>query len=116
MKRDLSVLLSIVLIVGAWFIGELPHVPRTITEDSPTLQSALLWTVLLGFIRAQILWFQTLIHGVKYSKEENRVAVVLAHVCLGPLMAYAYYFSIRPETMQSEENQELVADTASNSE
>ncbi|QQE11850.1 hypothetical protein JD969_20630 [Planctomycetota bacterium] len=63
---------------------------------------------ILGGIRAMILFFQTLYHGVYYAKEENRFAVVLGHLFLGILMPYLYYFCVSGEQQNgivSSENQ-----------
>jgi hypothetical protein len=81
------------MIVVPWAIWIAMGMPREIGQDDPAVFHVLFWIIFLGAIRAIILWFQTLIHGVKYAKEENRVAVVLGHVFLGPIMAYGYYLS-----------------------
>jgi len=71
--------------------------PRTNTDDDPKIFRVFFWIMFAGGLRATILWFQTLIHGIKHAKEENRVAVVLAHLLLGLIMVYLYYFSSRPD-------------------
>ena len=95
MKRDPTVSISLLLFVGAWVIGLALGMPRTITNESPSVFHAIFLVMFVAAIRITILWFQTLIHGTKYAKEENRVAVVLGHVFLGPIMSFLYYYSVR---------------------
>ncbi len=92
MKRDPTVWGSLLLLLGAWITALALGMPRTIRSDDPIAFRVLSWIMFLAAIRVTVLWFQTLIHGVKYAKEENRVAVVLGHVFLGPLMSYLYYY------------------------
>lgn len=82
-------------------IGLAMGMPQEISSDDPIVFQIFFWTILLGAIRATILWFQTLIHGVKYAKEENRVAVVMGHLFLGLIMAYGYYVSSRLDAKQA---------------
>lgn len=95
MKRDVTVWLSLGMIVIPLLMGLAVGMPRTITADDPVIYHIFYWTIFLGAIRATVLWFQTLIHGIEHAKEENRVAVVLGHIFLGPIMAYGYYVSPR---------------------
>ena len=69
--------------------------PRHIDGDDPFVFHAFFWLIFFGVLRAMVLWFQTLVHGIKHAREENRVAVVLGHIFLGPLMAYGYYLASR---------------------
>lgn len=95
MKRDLTVWLALLLIGVPWGIGIAMGMPEEITNDSPTLFQVFFWLMFLGSLRATILWFQTLIHGIKYAKEENRVILVLCHIFIGPIMSYLYYITLR---------------------
>jgi hypothetical protein len=95
MNRDVTVPISLAMIAIPLGIGLAIGMPQHITSDDPPIFHALFWIIFIGAIRATVLWFETLIHGVKYAKEENRVAVVLSHVFLGPIMAYGYYFTVQ---------------------
>lgn len=101
MKRDVTVWLSLVMIMIPWLVGLAMGMPRNNEDNTPGVFHVFFWIIFLGTIRAIVLWFQTLIHGVKYAKEENRVAVVLAHFFLGPIMAYAYYLCSRMNAKQA---------------
>ena len=100
MKRDLTVTLSLIIFFGTLVLGLALGMPRNITEDSPIHFHVFFWIMFAAAIRATVLWFQTLIHATKYAAEDNRVAAVMAHLLLGPIMSYAYYFAIRPGTAQ----------------
>jgi len=92
MKKDPTVWVSLLLIALPWIIGEIMGMPRTMDDNSPTIFQVFFWLMFIGAIRATILWFQTLIHGIEHAKKENRVAVVLGHIFLGPIMSYLYYW------------------------
>lgn len=96
----MTVWLSLAMIAVPWLVGLAMGMPRTITSDDPMTFHIFFWIIFVGAMRAIVLWFQTLIHGVKYAKEQNRVAVVLGHLFLGPIMAYAYYLSSRLDRKQ----------------
>jgi len=64
-------------------------------QDDPMVFHILFWLTLPGTMRVTLFWFQTLTHGIKNVKEENRVAIVLGHVLLGPIVSYGYYLSSR---------------------
>ena len=85
------------MIATPWLIGLAMGMPQTITADDPPVFHVFFCIIFLGAIRATVLWFQTLIHGLKHAKDENRVAVVLGHLFLGPFMAYGYYWSSRSD-------------------
>jgi hypothetical protein len=95
-KRDLTVPLSLILIVGTVLIGSALGMPRTITAEDPLHFQILFAVIFIAAIRGSVLWFQTLIHATKYAAEDNRVAAVMAHLLLGPIMSYAYYFTTGP--------------------
>jgi hypothetical protein len=106
MKRDLSVWLALLMVAVPWVIGANMGMPQQIDEDDPWIFHFFFWSMLLGGLRITVFWFQTLIHGVKYAKEENRVAVVLGHIFLGPVMAYGYYLVSRNDAHQHRSNGE----------
>jgi hypothetical protein len=112
MKRDITVWLGLAMIVIPWLIGQAIGMPQNITADDPPLFHVLFWIIFLGAIRATVLWFQTLIHGVKYAREKNRVAVVMGHLFLGPIMAYGYYLSSRLDAKQPPEQRVHSTDDA----
>jgi hypothetical protein len=93
MRRDPTVWISLVMLVVPWGISLATF--QSIDSAGPPLDRALFWTMFIGGVRAAILWYQTLIHGLRHARRENLVAVVLAHLFLGPVMAYAYYLSSR---------------------
>ena len=95
MKRDVTVWISLAMIVVPLLLGIAMGMPRDITSKTPLVFHIFFWMIFFGAIRAIVLWFQTLKHGVKHAKEENRHAVVLGHLFLGLLMAYAYYLASR---------------------
>lgn len=101
MKRDITVWISLAMVAIPMLLGIAMGMPQYITADDPLQFHIFFWIIFLGAVRATVLWFQTLIHGVKYSKEENRVAVVLGHIFLGPIMAYCYYLSSRLSAKQA---------------
>lgn len=115
MKRDLTVWISLAMIVVPCLAGLAMGMPNSISSDDPIVFQVFFWLIFLGSIRVTILWFQTLIHGVKYAKEENRVAVVLAHVILGPIISYPYYMSSRLDAKR-EENERQKASISNASE
>lgn len=98
MKRDVTVWVSLGMVAIPWLIGWAMGMPQQITADDPIVFHAFSWTMFLGVVRVIVFWFQTLIHGIQHAKEENRVAVVLGHIFLGPIMAYGYYISSRHDT------------------
>ena len=100
MKRDITVWLSPIMIAVAVVVGIAMGMPLHLDQNAPPVFHVLFWMIVLGAVRVAVLWFQTLVHGVKHAKEENLAAVVLGHLILGPLMAYAYYLSCRFETEQ----------------
>jgi hypothetical protein len=104
MKRDITVWLSLVVIAVAGVIAAATGMPRHIDTSAPLLFHVLFWIIIVGAVRATVLWFQTLMHGLKHAKQENRVAVVLGHLLLGPLMAYAYYLASRLGAQQPGES------------
>lgn len=69
--------------------------PQNITPDDPAIFHLLFWIIMLGAIRATVLWFQTLAHAVKHVHINQRFVVVLGHFFLGPIMAYGYYYISR---------------------
>jgi len=95
MKRAPTAWIGLLLMVIPWAIGLAMDMPREIDQDDPMVFHILFWLVFLGAIRVTVFWFQTLIHGIKNVKEENRVAIVLGHVLLGPIVSYGYYLSSR---------------------
>ena len=94
-KRDITVWISLVMVLVAGALALAMGMPRHLGHDDPVVFHVLFWLIMLGSVRATVLWFQTLIHGVKHAKEENRVAVVLGHFFLGPIMAYGYFLASR---------------------
>jgi hypothetical protein len=93
MRRDHTVWISFALLIsGLALVIALPDAVEK--EGSPVRRTAIA-CLLVGGVRGWILWLQTLIHGTKHARPENRVAVVLGHVLLGPLMAFAHYFAAR---------------------
>ncbi len=106
MKRDVTVWLSLVFIFVPWCIGTSMGMTNTINDDDPILFHVFFGIMILGWIRAAILWFQTLIHGIKYAKDENRVAVVLAHIFLSMPMSYLYYLTIRLDSKRQKKHPE----------
>jgi hypothetical protein len=92
MKRDVTVPLSLVMIVVPWIIGAAMGMPSELTGKEPMIFHVFFWIIFAGAIRATVLWFQTLTHGIRYAAEDNRVAVVFGHLFLGPIMSYLYYF------------------------
>ena len=109
MKRDVTVWLSLLLIVVPGTIGLAMGMPRTIAQDDPAVFHIIFWIVVAGAVRASVLWFQTLIHAVKHAKEGNRVAVVVGHVLLGPITPYAYYVAARLDAREAEQRRLSVA-------
>ncbi len=93
MKRDITVWPSLAIIVLPLLIHAALGMPRDQDQTSPHFFLGLFCLSFIGIIRATILWFQTLAHGLKHSKEENRFALVMAHIFLGLLMAYIYYLA-----------------------
>lgn len=91
MKRDVTVwvALFVVVVAGSLRLG------LSGPDESSVAWRILSWAGLAASMRIVVLWWQTLIHGVQRSRPENRVAVVLGHVLLGPLMAYGYYIATR---------------------
>ena len=111
MKQDVTVWISLAMIAVPCLVGFAMGMPQDITADDPMVFHLFFWVIFLGAIRATVLWFQTLAHGVKHAKEENRFAVVLGHFFLGPLMAYAYYLSSRLDAKQAaNQHSQLTAD------
>jgi drug/metabolite transporter (DMT)-like permease len=97
MKRDLTVPLSLVMIVASLCVAAARGMPRRIDPSLPLIYHVCFWTYVIGTLRSVILWFQTLRHGIRHSDGRNRAAVIVAHVLLGVLMAYGYYFWTRSE-------------------
>lgn len=83
------------MIVIPWGVEFAMRMPTTVTSDDPLVFHVLRLIMFLGIIRATVLWFQTLVHGVRDAKEENPYLVVLGHVLLGQIMAYLYYYGHR---------------------
>ena len=98
MRRDPTVVLSFVMMFGGWITGAAISMPESL-DTNPPVHEVIFWITFAGALRATVLWFQTLIHGIDHSKPENRVAVVLGHIFLGPIMSYAYYYSSRRDVV-----------------
>lgn len=82
-------------------LGLAMGMPRNITDRDPLVFRIFFLVIFVGAIRATILWFQTVRHGLKHAKEENRFAVVLGHLFLGIVMAYADYLSSRLDSKKA---------------
>lgn len=95
MKRDPTVLISFLMIAIPVISLILMGSDGQIDRDDPISVQILFWIAFVGAIRAAVLWFQTLSHGLKHAKPENRTALALGHYFLGPLMSYAYYYTSR---------------------
>ena len=101
MKRDITVWISLLIIAVALILFNIMRIPSDFNQNDPLILTVFKCIFLVGLIRAVVLYFQTLIHGIKYAKEENRVAVVLGHMFLGPIMSYLYYLSSRLDAKQA---------------
>jgi uncharacterized membrane protein len=52
-----------------------------------------------AFIRVMILCWQTLSHAVKYAAPDSRMAWVVGHIFLGPIVSVPYYYKNRMPLM-----------------
>jgi hypothetical protein len=97
MRRDVTVWIAVGMVVVGWTCHAAFDVPQLLTGADPLRYHAILLTIFIGTGRLLALWFQTLIHGIMYARPENRVAVVMGHLFLGPIMAVGYYYGSRCE-------------------
>ena len=88
MKRDATVWISLVMIAVPWIVGAAMGMPRMIGPGDPVIFHVFFWIVFVGAVRVTVLWFQTLIHGIRHARQENSMAVVVVHILLGPIMSY----------------------------
>ena len=101
MKREPTVLLSLVIFAIAWILALVLKTPHTITPDDPARFHIIFWVMFACAIRASILWLQTLVHAVKTRPTDSRVGWVLGHVFLGPITSYFYYFTVKTEKQKT---------------
>lgn len=92
MSRDITVSLSLFLIIFM-IICDSFYEGFFVIGDSNTIVSRLFGLlVILLVIRITILWFQTLIHAVKFKETGSRVKWLIAHLVFGIVTSYLYYF------------------------
>ena len=91
-ERHPTATISLVVLIGVLVLRPLVGMLAPTTAKEPTLSHVVFWIAFLAGLRISIFWFQTLIHGIEHAREENRVAVVLAHIFLGVIMSYGYYY------------------------
>ena len=97
MRRDITVPISVVVLVfGAW-LGFQVGIPQSITSGSnPWWMPYVSVLMVIAGLRTVILWFQALRHAVRYAPRESREWTLLVLVILGPVVgAWAYYFKTR---------------------
>lgn len=108
MKRDITVWLSVVMIVGPWVIGVPLGFSLPVGNDASLLFKVLACIFILGLIRAFILWVQAINHAIRHSKKEDRDASFNL-LFFFPIMAYAYYVSSRRDAKLAAEEQEQLS-------
>ena len=94
MKRDPTVLGSLVLFLAAWVLALIFEMPHPLTREHAVVFHVIFWIMVAAGIRIGILWVQTLFHAVSYARSDWAVWV-LAHIVLGPVASYIYYFNSR---------------------
>lgn len=94
MKRDITVVSSLLLFIALTSALILMGAPSDLTNAALPFQ-LMFWGMWACALRAVVLWFQTLVHAVKYSPVEDRVLSVIGLVVLGVIGAYIYYFRNR---------------------
>ncbi len=92
MNRDITVPLSLFILIFI-FILDFVYEGIFVIGDNDTIVSKLFGLVcILVAIRFTILWFQTLIHAVKYKEHGSRLKWLVSHLILGIFASYLYYF------------------------
>ncbi|MCP4706985.1 MAG: hypothetical protein GY869_00030 [Planctomycetes bacterium] len=109
MKRDITVWISLPIFIMGWILFTATDIPNDFDQNDSLMLTVFKVIFLVAGFRTLVLYFQTLIHGIKYAKEENRVAVVLGHMFLGPIMSYLYYISSRFDAKQAASNPDQLA-------
>jgi len=101
MKREPTVLLSLVIFAIAWILALVLKTPHTITPDDPARFHIIFWVMFACAIRTTVLWFQTLVHSIKNEETNSPVGWVLGHLFLGPITPYFYYFTTKPKKQKT---------------
>lgn len=98
MKRDFTVTLSLILIVGIWTLAVATGHGEYSSDEAPPLWMHLfIWPMVLGMLRACILWFQTFIDAARPKDgKAPRVGWLISHLFFGPLASYLYYYVFKP--------------------
>lgn len=90
MKRDPTILLSLIVFVIVLVLGIILKMPNTITEDDSILFHILFWAGFVSLARLTgILWLQTLLHAVI----NIRLKWVIGHFLFAPIVSYFYYYN-----------------------
>jgi hypothetical protein len=101
MKREITVPLS--LLSGGFALAA----REFFWEGEEWAEPILFWIIIVAGVRAVILWFQTFYDAVAPENQVRaRVGWVFAHLFLGFVASYLYYFTVQWESKLSDEERD----------
>ena len=92
MKRDISIPISVAVVIAAFLIIYFAEPAEVIDSESPFRWQLLLWPTWLASLRLVALWFQTLYHVVYDNTNQQKMIWILGHLFFGPFSSLYYYF------------------------
>jgi len=93
MKQD-TVTISLIVIV-IWFIGiAIGYIPEepAMGRLQPVWLNALIVIASVAAFRLFFLCFQTLLHAAHHANPNNKSAIIIWHLILGPIISIPYYY------------------------
>jgi hypothetical protein len=92
MRRDITIRISLIVLVCGILALLLLDTPEVIDSSSPWRWQLLLWPMWLSSLRLVVLWFQTLSHIVYDNSNRHKMSWIFGHLLFGPLSSLYYYF------------------------